>query len=167
MHATEAILLSQLIETPYGPFRACWSENGLYCFEFLRDKPETVEWAESAELPAQAKLLANATSQYFKTGSFEFDLSQLDWDGVSDFHQRVLRKCYRIGSGKTLTYGELAAKTGSPAAARAVGSAMARNRWPLLIPCHRVVGSNGKMTGYSGLGGIETKKKLLAMEQAF
>ena len=66
--------------------------------------------------------------------------------------------------GETLTYGQLAKLAGSPHAARAVGGAMARNRWPLIVPCHRVVGSSGKLTGYSGEGGLKTKHWLLEHE---
>lgn len=110
--------------------------------------------------------LSESTSKYFRTGSFSWNLGDLDWRGVSPFHRQVLEACYRIAKGEVLTYGELAAQVGSPLAARAVGSAMAKNRWPLLIPCHRVVGSTGKLTGYSGLGGIETKRRLLKLEGA-
>ncbi|MFO0940781.1 MAG: methylated-DNA--[protein]-cysteine S-methyltransferase [Pirellulales bacterium] len=159
-------LRQQLIQTPVGPFRACWTERGLQCFEFFRGKSASVPWTDAKDLPPEAESLESAVQAYFETGNFEFDLGLLDWSGVSDFQQRVLRKCYRIKPGTTLTYGQLAAKVGSPAAARAVGGAMARNRWPLLIPCHRVVGSNGKMTGYSGVGGIDTKVKLLDMERS-
>lgn len=160
-------LRQQLIQTPIGPFRACWTERGLQCFEFFRGNAISVQWTDPKDLPPEAESLQSATEVYFETGNFEFDLGLLDWSGVSDFQQRVLRKCYRIKPGTTLTYGQLAAKVGSPAAARAVGGAMARNRWPLLIPCHRVVGSNGKMTGYSGAGGIDTKVKLLDLERSF
>ncbi|MEM8736472.1 MAG: MGMT family protein, partial [Planctomycetota bacterium] len=65
----------------------------------------------------------------------------------------------------TMTYGALAKAVGRPNAARAVGGAMAKNRWPLLIPCHRVLGASGKLTGYSGVGGIETKRRLLEHER--
>lgn len=65
-----------------------------------------------------------------------------------------------------VTYAELARRAGSPGAARAVGQAMAKNPWPIVIPCHRVVPSSGKMGGYSGRGGVPTKQKLLALEAA-
>jgi methylated-DNA-[protein]-cysteine S-methyltransferase len=65
-----------------------------------------------------------------------------------------------------LTYGQLARRVGSPAAARAVGSTMARNRLPLVIPCHRVVGSGGQLRGFSAPGGVAVKQRLLQMEAA-
>ncbi len=82
------------------------------------------------------------------------------------FERRVLDLCRQIPLGETLTYGQLAAKAGSPRAARAVGRCMARNRVPIIIPCHRVVGSGGKLGGYSAPGGISTKRRLLELEAA-
>jgi O-6-methylguanine DNA methyltransferase len=117
------------------------------------------------EVDYQHQELLEAVEGYFDSGEFCFDLGQLDFAGVTDFHQKVLRLCAEIEPGHTLTYGQLAARAGSPLAARAVGGAMAKNRWPLLIPCHRVVGSTGKLTGYSGTGGVGTKAWLLEHEQ--
>jgi len=85
---------------------------------------------------------------------------------VTDFQRRVLQQCRRIPYGRTLTYGELAAKAGFSGAARAVGGVMAGNRVPLVIPCHRVVGSSGSLRGYSGVGGVATKQRLLELEGA-
>lgn len=160
--ATDTLL--QRIETPVGPFQACWTERGLYSFEFVRGRSKSSKASSAQDLPPSALKLEKAVQDYFETGEFSWDLRQLDWQGVSAFQQKVLRHCYKIKPACTMTYGELADKVGSPGAARAVGGAMAKNRWPLLIPCHRVVGSNGKMTGYSGVGGIDTKQKLLALE---
>jgi methylated-DNA-[protein]-cysteine S-methyltransferase len=83
----------------------------------------------------------------------------------SPFTLRVLRECRKVGYGKTVSYAELAARAGSPRAARAVGNIMANNRIPLIIPCHRIVGSNGALGGYSSPRGIEMKRILLANEQ--
>jgi methylated-DNA-[protein]-cysteine S-methyltransferase len=83
---------------------------------------------------------------------------------ASDFQRRVWRECRRIPFGKTLTYAELAARAGSPRAARAVGSCMACNRIPLLIPCHRVVCSSGQLGSYSARGGVAMKRRILTLE---
>ncbi len=85
---------------------------------------------------------------------------------VTDFQRRVLQQCRSIPYGQTLTYGELAAKAGFSGAARAAGSVMAGNRVPLVIPCHRVVGSSGLLRGYSGAGGVAMKQRLLELEGA-
>jgi len=82
------------------------------------------------------------------------------------FQRRVIACCRSIPRGKTLTYGKLAAKAGSPGAARAVGNCMAANRIPLVIPCHRVVGAGGRLHGYSGPGGLKMKRFLLDLEAA-
>lgn len=185
----------QLIETSLTQFRATWTEEGLWAFEFFDStkalgsdhsqqtisdslaRQVSTQQVSTQELRRQrlteggirsrdrlASQLSAAVQRYFLTGHFDWDLSNLDWRGVSMFQRTVLQSCHQIPKGSVLTYGQLAAKVGRPAAARAVGAAMAKNRWPLIIPCHRVVGVNGKLTGYSGLGGIETKKRLLLME---
>jgi methylated-DNA-[protein]-cysteine S-methyltransferase len=87
-------------------------------------------------------------------------------DGLTSFQREVLDACSRIPHGKTLSYAELAAWIGRPRAARAVGTALARNPLPLLIPCHRVVASNHKLGGFSAEGGVGLKRKLLALEGA-
>ena len=80
------------------------------------------------------------------------------------FRQRVIRQCQAIPYGETVTYGKLAAGAGSPSAARAVGSAMAANRVPLLIPCHRVVPASGGPGSFSAPGGCRMKRRLLELE---
>jgi len=94
----------------------------------------------------------------------EFDEIELDPGSLSPFRRRVLRQCRRIPYGQTLTYGQLAARAGSPGAARAVGGCMAANRIPVIIPCHRVVSSGGRIGGFSAVRGVRTKQRLLAME---
>lgn len=95
----------------------------------------------------------------------------VDWGDVplafgkqSDFQKKVQRACQKIPRGEVRSYGELAAAAGSPGAARAVGSVMRTNRFPLVIPCHRVVASGGKVGGFSCPAGVEMKEKLLALE---
>lgn len=80
------------------------------------------------------------------------------------FQRKVIQACRRIPWGATVTYGELALRAGYPGAARAVGNCMANNRIPLVIPCHRVLGADGRLHGYSGLGGLATKRRLLMLE---
>jgi methylated-DNA-[protein]-cysteine S-methyltransferase len=88
----------------------------------------------------------------------------IDPGSVSDFRRRILNACRKIPVGKTLSYAELAAKAGSARAARAIGNCMAGNRIPLIVPCHRVVCSDGRLGSYSAPGGTGTKRRLLAME---
>ena len=92
-----------------------------------------------------------------------FDL-QLDLDYLPPFKFKALQAAYRIPHGRVITYGELAEMAGSPKAARAAGQAMATNPIPIVIPCHRVVGSTGRLTGFGLDGGVDIKKRLLQME---
>jgi methylated-DNA-[protein]-cysteine S-methyltransferase len=90
----------------------------------------------------------------------------LDLSHLSLFQKKVVDRCRRIAAGKTRTYGELADLSGHPGAARAVGSVMSRNRYPIVIPCHRVVGSAGSLGGFSAPQGISLKERMLALEGA-
>ncbi len=83
---------------------------------------------------------------------------------MQPFRKRIYEELRKVEAGRTVTYGELASAAGSPGAARAVGQAMAKNRLPLLVPCHRVLGAGGTLHGFSAAGGLSTKAKLLALE---
>ncbi len=100
--------------------------------------------------------------EYFEGHRREFDLS-LDLR-VAPFHEAVLHELARVPYGRTETYGTLAAKVGRPRAARAVGTVMNRNPLPIVLPCHRIVGANGSLTGYAG--GLHVKRALLELEGA-
>ena len=85
---------------------------------------------------------------------------------LTPFQQQVLLAALQIPRGQVYTYADIARKIGNPKAVRAVGQALGRNPVPIVIPCHRVVASNGKLGGYSGGGGLATKRKLLVLEGA-
>jgi methylated-DNA-[protein]-cysteine S-methyltransferase len=87
-------------------------------------------------------------------------------EDVPEFHRRVYDVARAIPPGETLSYGEVAARLGEPAAAQAVGRALGRNPFPIVVPCHRVVAANGALHGFSAPGGIETKRRMLAIEGA-
>jgi methylated-DNA-[protein]-cysteine S-methyltransferase len=96
------------------------------------------------------------------------DLSSivLDMRRVSDFHRRVFEIARAIPAGETSTYGAIATQLGDPTAARAVGQALGRNPFPIIVPCHRVLAAAGKLGGFSGSGGNVTKLRMLAIEGA-
>jgi methylated-DNA-[protein]-cysteine S-methyltransferase len=123
-----------------------------------REFPEAVE--DARLLPSVARGLRH----YFDGQPVEFN-TPLDCDGVSRFHAAVWQACRKVRYGKTVSYGELASRTGRPGAARAVGTAMSRNPFPIVVPCHRVLRSDGSLGGYSGPGGVALKQRLLAMER--
>jgi methylated-DNA-[protein]-cysteine S-methyltransferase len=101
--------------------------------------------------------------EYFEGNRRRFDLP-LDVALLADFNRRVLRELVRVPYGEVVTYGELASRAARPRAARAVGTVMNRNPLPIVLPCHRVIGANGKLVGYGG--GLDRKEKLLRLEGA-
>ncbi len=100
---------------------------------------------------------------YCNGAGADFSELKIDESSMTPFQRKVTRACRRIPSGKTLSYGRLAAKAGSPRAARAVGSVMSNNGVPLIVPCHRVVSSAG-IGGFSSPRGVSMKQKLLNLE---
>jgi methylated-DNA-[protein]-cysteine S-methyltransferase len=90
----------------------------------------------------------------------------LDMTGLDGFRRRVYELARRIPPGRTTTYGEIARALGSPGAAREVGSALARNPFPIIVPCHRVLAATGELHGFSAPGGIATKRRMLEIEAA-
>lgn len=117
--------------------------------------------AEAPDDPLLAEA-ARLLVAYFEGQQVGFDLP-LDLRGVSDFSARVLRACSEIPWGETRSYGEMAMAAGSPRAARAAGQALGRNRIPLIVPCHRVIGADGSLVGFGS--GLDLKQRLLAHEQ--
>jgi methylated-DNA-[protein]-cysteine S-methyltransferase len=125
-------------------------------------------WATSGTRSPHAWIadLAGRLQSYAAGNDEQFDDVALDLTHLSAFQNRVVRNCRRISRGRVRSYGELAAAAGSPGAARAVGSVMARNRFPIIVPCHRVVASGGSLGGFSARDGVSMKRRMLEMENA-
>jgi methylated-DNA-[protein]-cysteine S-methyltransferase len=141
------------IETPFGPAWASVNDTGeLTAFGFGEPKKNG---------PGENPEVARQLGEYFAGSRQVFDLPLAP--GGSSFQQHVWVELRRIGYGETITYAELAKRVGHPGAARAVGRANATNPIALVIPCHRVIGSNGKLTGYAY--GTELKQRLLNWER--
>lgn len=166
-------------ETPIGPLRTVIGKRGVQRLDFAPPaenyppagrpvrmagrRDNAADEAELRRVDAQIERTGRFLADYF-AGNRPIARPRLDLDGTSEFDQIVLRECAKIGFGRTVTYGALARAIGRPKAARAVGGAMARNRLPLLIPCHRVVaGAAGRLGGFGG--GLPLKRWLLAHEQ--
>jgi methylated-DNA-[protein]-cysteine S-methyltransferase len=115
------------------------------------------------EAPGALDVVRRELDEYFEGKRTNFDIP-IDWRLHDGFSRRVLRATARIPFGKVLTYADVAAKAGSPRAYRAAGNALGSNRMPIVVPCHRVVASGGKLGGYTG--GIERKEYLLELEGA-
>jgi methylated-DNA-[protein]-cysteine S-methyltransferase len=103
--------------------------------------------------------------QYLQGRRRTFDLP-VDLRHLTPFQQRVLHAAQAVPRGQVSTYGQIARRIGRPRAARAVGQALGSNPIPIVIPCHRVLASDGSLHGYSGRGGIKTKAWLLRLEEA-
>jgi methylated-DNA-[protein]-cysteine S-methyltransferase len=115
--------------------------------------------ANPKKMPGKA---ATQIAAFYSGSKIKFDLSVLNLKKLSGFSAKVLKESCKIPYGKVATYSGLAVKAGSPRAARAVGTAMANNPFPLIIPCHRVVRSDGTLGGFGG--GLKMKKELLQRE---
>ncbi len=165
----ETKLRFYLCETKLGWIGLALSENGLRATttprpsrdEALREISEVgaIEPAredEAGDLPRRLRAFAE--------GGHVALTAEIDWDGLAGFRRAVLEETMRIPAGETRSYGWLAQKVGSPRAARAVGRVMATNPLPVVVPCHRVVASDGSLHGYGG--GLDTKAALLRLEGA-
>jgi len=148
------------MDTPIGELLLAGDEAALCLVGFpegkMRREPEP-DWIFSEKPFADAR---RQLGEYFdgKRRTFELPLRP----SGTEFQLRVLDELQRIPYGRTLSYAEVAERIGSPKAVRAVGAANGRNPIPIVIPCHRVIGSDGGMTGFGG--GIPTKKALLRLE---
>lgn len=123
------------------------------------------EYKEDASCHAWHPELTQSVQAYAEGAPIDFRSVQIDLSYLTDFGKRVVKACRKILYGQTLTYAELAAKSGSSGASRAVGNRMAANRTILVVPCHRVIGSSGHLGGFSGLGGVDFKSRLLMLER--
>lgn len=148
------------MKSPIGPLLLAGDEGGLRLVHFAtgwRPKSPQRDWIEDR---APFKEVIRQLDAYFEGKLKDFDLP-LVLDGT-EFQLLVWNNLRKIPYGETVSYGQLARRIGSPDAARAVGLANGSNPIPIIIPCHRVIGSNGDLTGFGG--GLPTKKKLLALE---
>jgi methylated-DNA-[protein]-cysteine S-methyltransferase len=158
-----------LVDTPIGTLLVAATERGLCRIAYDADPERELDRLASTfglrvlrskrpVDPARRQL-----DEYFEGKRQQFDLP-VDLKLQADFNRRVLRELARVPYGEVVTYGELAARAARPRAARAVGTVMNRNPLPIVLPCHRVIGANGKLVGYAG--GLERKETLLRLEGA-
>lgn len=151
------------IDSPFGRVLIAGDEKGLTWVAFVRGRQRSTpltEWVE-AKRDALLRETQRQLDAYFAGRSAGFDLP-LDPRGTV-FQRRVWRKLVAIPFGKTISYTDLARRVGRPTAIRAVGAANGQNPVSVIIPCHRVLGKNGDLTGYGG--GLETKRRLLELER--
>ena len=157
-----------VVETPIGELLVAASDRGLAAISFETDEDRVERLARIAgprvlRFPRSIDGARRELDEYFTGRRRRFDLT-LDLRALPPFTISVLDRLARVPYGETTTYGDLARRVGHPRAARAVGTVMNRNRIPIVLPCHRVVGATGDLTGYAG--GLEVKRALLELEGA-
>lgn len=157
-------------DTALGLFGLGWTERGL-ARVLLPDTTQkaTIErlqrdGARSGTPTRMVMSIMDRIEDYAEGRMVDFSSVPLDLAGIPDFHRRAYEKLLLVPWGRTMTYGELARELGDVSLSRAVGQAMGANPMPLVIPCHRVLASNGKAGGFSAPGGTATKSKMLALE---
>lgn len=166
---TAPLIQWDVIESPLGPLYVAVSAEGLCAVDF-----GVIATAFLSQLDPLARSERNAATlapfvtqlrTYFTDPSYRFELP-LDLGRLTPFQATVLQAARNIPSGSVRTYGQIAQAIGSPRASRAVGQALGRNPVPIVIPCHRVIASDGGLGGYSGGGGLQSKRFLLDLEGA-
>ena len=154
-------LAARALPTPIGELTVVASPVGVRAVLWPGQRAEGAG-SETAALAVQLEAAVCQLAEYFRGERRQFEVA-LDLQG-SEFQRRVWREIARIPYAETRTYAAIAEHTGRPGAARAAGAATGRNPAPVLVPCHRVVGANGALTGFAG--GLDAKRALLAHEAA-
>jgi methylated-DNA-[protein]-cysteine S-methyltransferase len=163
-----------LFDTGLGRCAIAWGRRGVTAVELpaaderatrRRIKRSHPEATESAPPPPVARAIA-AIAALFEGSADELGDVVLDMERVPEFNRRVYDVTRTIPPGATLSYGEVAQRIGEPASAQAVGQALGRNPFPIVVPCHRVLAVDGSLRGFSAPGGIDTKRRMLAIEGA-
>lgn len=153
-------------DTPVGRCAVAWSQDGAVRGVRLPGRDDARAWPGLAERepPARVADVIARVRALLEGGADDLADVELDLSGVPEFHRRVYAVARGIGPGRTLTYGEVARALGEPGAAQAVGQALGRNPFPIVVPCHRVLAAGGATGGFSAPGGTATKLRLLALE---
>jgi methylated-DNA-[protein]-cysteine S-methyltransferase len=165
-----------LFPTAFGACGLAWGEAGITCLQLPEDTEALTErrlatrgrtQKATGGAPEWVNQIAGLIQRHLAGDLQPFTETAIDWSCVSDFQQAVYRQAQSIKPGYKRSYGDLAkALSLGPEGARAVGSSLAANPWPLIVPCHRVVSAEDKMTGFSAPGGVRTKTRLLVLEGA-
>jgi O-6-methylguanine DNA methyltransferase len=163
-----------LFETAIGKCGIAWGEGGVAGVQL----PEAGDSETRARMlhrfpaagerapPPEVQRAVDCIVALLRGEASDLSAIALDMNGVPEFHRRVYEAARAIPAGKTLSYGDIAKRVGAPAAARAVGQALGRNPFPIVVPCHRVLAAGGKIGGFSAQGGVVTKRRMLAIEGA-
>jgi methylated-DNA-[protein]-cysteine S-methyltransferase len=166
---TEARQRYCVFDTPIGACGIAWNEHGVTRFRLPEATRAATErrmarTAQAGEPPPSIAAVIAEVQRYAAGTKVDFASVTLDLPDVVPFHRQVYDAARAVGWGETASYGDLARQIGAPGEAREVGQALARNPIPLIVPCHRILTSDGKLGGFSAPGGTTTKERLLALE---
>jgi methylated-DNA-[protein]-cysteine S-methyltransferase len=162
-----------LFDTPIGRCGIAWSSGGLTGLYLPEGRESATRarllrgfpGAREAAMPPEVRRAAEQISGLLRGEASDLASIALDMSALPPFHRRVFEVARGIGVGETISYGDLAARLGQPGAARAVGQALGKNPFAIVVPCHRVLAAGGKVGGFSASGGVVTKLRLLTIER--
>jgi methylated-DNA-[protein]-cysteine S-methyltransferase len=162
LHPSEIPLMSATcFDTPIGRCAIAWNAHQITGFSLPPAQ------ASQDAPPPWVEAIISRVKRHLAGEAQDFADLPYAWNQAPTFQRAVYKAALQVKSGQTWSYGQLAVAIGQPpAAARDVGAALAQNPWPLLVPCHRFIASDGRMTGFSAPGGVKTKLRLLAIEGA-
>jgi methylated-DNA-[protein]-cysteine S-methyltransferase len=171
---TNTIPVFTFFDTPIGRCAVGWGERGVIAVQLPEARPaqtrarllQRLPNAREATPPPEVVNTLQRIQALMRGEASDLTSVVLDMDGVPPFHRRVYDMARTIPPGSTLSYGELASRLGVRGSARAVGQALGRNPFPIIVPCHRVLAAGGKLGGFSANGGVSTKLRMLAIEGA-
>lgn len=160
--------------TPLGPCGIAWSADGVVGVQLPEDSEATTlarlrrRFPQGVSAPPTPVVRSTIDAIVNLLAGQPEDLRHISLDlrGVPPFNARVYAVTREIGPGRTSTYGRIALRLGDATLARAVGQALGRNPFPIVVPCHRVLAAGGELGGFTANGGVETKRRLLAIEGA-
>ena len=164
-----------LFDTPIGACAIAWSGLGIAGLQLPEASPAATRarvkrrWpgaVEAGSVPAGVQRALDRVQALLAGEAVDLTDIPLDLDAAPEFHRKVYEVARTIPPGRTMTYGEIARSLGVPHESREVGQALGRNPVAIIVPCHRVLGADGKMGGFSANGGVSTKRRMLEIEGA-
>ena len=164
-----------LFDTPIGTCAVAGSGRGIAGLQLPEPTPEATRarvkrrWPDAVEaafVPAGVQRALDRVQGLLAGDAVDLADIPLDLDAAPDFHRRVYDVARTIPPGRTMTYGEIAKRLGTPHESREVGQALGKNPVAIIVPCHRVLGADGRMGGFSANGGVSTKRRMLEIEGA-
>lgn len=163
-----------LFDTPIGTCAIAWSSRGIAGLQLPEPTPAATRarvkrrWPEVVEatVPAGVQRALDRVQALLAGGTVDLADIPVDLDAAPEFHRKVYEVARTILPGHTMTYGEIARRLGVPHESREVGQALGKNPVAIIVPCHRVLGADGKMGGFSANGGVSTKRRMLEIEGA-